>query len=303
MRWLLPALALLFLSVACSSDDSPSRTPSDDPEELAEQISDAWNDTGTFHASWESDDSDSGTTEADFASPELIGLSQTTLQDGEEYTYEAVLTRRGYLSRTCEEDECSGWAFFPWDYYGGGTFLGLGQEIPLELVHGIFDDLRQPSIVSSDEDGHIHIAAKFNVASIVLDSAIDFVEAHDLDFGNSCENQLGDSSIEIGAIGATVTRTPTPSPTPDCDDFTADDMRESNEPAVEHYDDSPHPIDIWVSPDTLLPERIRFSLPSNLPVPAGQPAGPFIDSDGREFDIHFSHYGDVTVDVPKIEIQ
>lgn len=291
MRGLLPALLLLAAVIACSGDDSTATTPSDDPNALARQVTDAWNDVDTFHASWNSSDAEDRI-EADFASPDRISLHQTNRAGAKKFTLSAVLTKRGQLSRTCVEDDCSGWAFVPWDFYGGDNFLRFGRDIPLNIIRHILADLREPIILTPDDDGLVHLSAEFNVARATLNSTIANMELFGLDFGNSCEDQFGGSSL--GASAA---------PTSDCHDFTADDMRAANEPAIGHYEDPPQLVDVWVSPETLLPERMRFGLHSEIPVFAGEPGNPYTDSYPQEFDIRFSRYDDITVDVPEIEVQ
>lgn len=325
-RGLLPGLILLVTVFACSRGDS-SPTPSDDPEELANQIADAWADVdGGFHASFATDESQKTANEVDYASADLVklhtditssdtgggvtcfgtndGSPETCVsvtprdfvsQEEEHYSYDSFLTKHGYLSRTCEEDDCSGYAFFPYDYYGG-AFLGITQSFPLSQITRVLDELREPSIVSSDEDGLIHLAAKFQAGQVALDETVDFVQRHGLDFGNSCDTS--------SSFGGGLSDAPPPATTKPlaCHNFTATEFRDANKERVASNDQTLQTIDIWISPDSLLPKRMRFSQPQNViqPIIGGDN---FASSDSTQFDLHFSQYGDISVQVPQIEIE
>jgi hypothetical protein len=328
IRALLPGLALVLLLSACSSS---SPEPSSDASELVRQVADSWDDVGSFHASIVQEEQPPNrfanippqAIDFEFVSPERMAY-HTVTESGpshvecsdvtdsscetvfdeprEEYRSDSVASLHGVYSRSCQEDDCSDWAFFPWNFYGGlfgGASISLdGSDPALDSLADLLDSLQDPVIAGDSSDGAILLSAKFNPARVALEAGLVHAERFGLELGNTCDS-VGFISQSI-ATGPGLA-SPTPSPLPDCRDYTADDYRYANQAIIKRFDDQPESIEVWVSRDSILPTRIEFSQPSELLRSPGSDEN-LANSSGAKtsFKISFDRFDQVTIDLPQL---
>ena len=85
-------------------------------------------------------------------------------------------------------------------------------------------------------------------------------------FGTECHARLTPTVIdETGELVESAPGTPFDSEEA-CHELTFEESLESQEPGLSFYDDNPAAIDVWISPDDLLPRRITLVVPPDRPV-------------------------------------